>query len=106
MSDYANYTVDSEDYDKTRAAIGVETVLGCLARTGVPLGDQTVLEAGCGVGKEHLSECDAVHSRGISSAATGRRVRHQRNITRTISRRILVGRFDSSRGRTPKLPNA
>lgn len=50
MSQYANYTVASEDYDKTRAAVGVESILGCLARTGVLLGDQTVLEAGCGTG--------------------------------------------------------
>ena len=50
MSQYADYSVASEDYDKTRAAIGVDTILGSLARTGVPLGDQTVLEAGCGTG--------------------------------------------------------
>ncbi|MBC8352213.1 MAG: class I SAM-dependent methyltransferase [Planctomycetes bacterium] len=50
MSQYANYTVASEDYDKTRAAVGVESILGCLSRTGVLLDDQTVLEAGCGTG--------------------------------------------------------
>jgi SAM-dependent methyltransferase len=50
MSQYANYTVASENYDKTRASVGVDTILSCLARTGVPLGDQTVLEAGCGTG--------------------------------------------------------
>ncbi|MGZ0174373.1 MAG: class I SAM-dependent methyltransferase [Planctomycetales bacterium] len=50
MSQYANYAVASENYDETRASIGVDTILSCLARTGVPLGDQTVLEAGCGTG--------------------------------------------------------
>ena len=50
MSQYANYTVASDDYDKTRAAVGVETILISLARTGVPLGNQAVLEAGCGTG--------------------------------------------------------
>ncbi len=50
MSQFANYSVASEDYDKTRAAIGVDSILGCLARTGVLLGEQTVLEAGCGTG--------------------------------------------------------
>ncbi len=50
MSQYTNYTVASEDYDKTRAAVGVESILGCLAQSGVLLGDQTVLEAGCGTG--------------------------------------------------------
>ncbi len=50
MSQYANYAVAAEDYDKTRACIGVDTVLGCFARTDVPLKDQTVLEAGCGTG--------------------------------------------------------
>lgn len=50
MSQYANYTVASDDYDKTRAAVGVDTILSCLARTSVPLGNQIVLEAGCGTG--------------------------------------------------------
>jgi len=50
MSQYANYTLASEDYDKTRIPVGVDAILGCLARTGVPLGEQTVLEAGCGTG--------------------------------------------------------
>ena len=50
MSQYANYTVASDDYDKTRAAVGVETILNSLARTDIPLGNQTVLEAGCGTG--------------------------------------------------------
>ena len=161
MSKYANYTVASDDYDKTRAAVGVDTILACLARTAVRLGDQTVLETGCGTGnylealRPHLaclagidfsegmlaqartklsedveltcgsildmpyederfdgitcnqvihhleegpdapddpadwgaasfSECDTVLSRGISSLAPGRRVRHQRNIARPV----------------------
>ena len=50
MSQYANYTLASEDYDKTRIPVGVDTILGSLARTGVPLNEQTVLEAGCGTG--------------------------------------------------------
>jgi SAM-dependent methyltransferase len=50
MSQYANYTLASEDYDATRVPFGVDTILGCLARTGVPLNEQTVLEAGCGTG--------------------------------------------------------
>ena len=50
MSQYANYTVASEGYDKTRIPVGVDTILDCLQRTGVPLGEQTVLDAGCGTG--------------------------------------------------------
>ena len=50
MSQYANYAVASENYDKTRASVGVDTILRCLTRTNVPLGDQTLLEAGCGTG--------------------------------------------------------
>jgi ubiquinone/menaquinone biosynthesis C-methylase UbiE len=50
MSQYTNYTVASEDYDSTRIPIGVETILGCLARTSVPLREQSLLEAGCGTG--------------------------------------------------------
>jgi len=50
MSQYANYAFASEDYDKTRVPVGVGTILSCLARSGVPLNEQTVLEAGCGTG--------------------------------------------------------
>ncbi len=50
MSEYANYTLASEVYDTTRIPVGVDTILSCLARTGVPLREQTVLEAGCGTG--------------------------------------------------------
>ncbi len=50
MSQYANYTLASEDYDKTRIPVGADAILGCLARTGVPLSEQSVLEAGCGTG--------------------------------------------------------
>jgi SAM-dependent methyltransferase len=50
MSQYANYTLASEEYDVTRTPVGVETILACLTPTGVPLSEQTVLEAGCGTG--------------------------------------------------------
>ncbi len=50
MSQYANYTVASENYDTTRIPIGVDTILAYLASSGVPLGEQSVLEAGCGTG--------------------------------------------------------
>jgi len=50
MSQYANYTVASENYDTTRIPIGVNTILAYLARIGVPLSKQTVLEAGGGTG--------------------------------------------------------
>lgn len=50
MSQYTNYNVASDNYDTTRESIGVETILSYLSRNGVPLGKQTVLEAGCGTG--------------------------------------------------------
>jgi SAM-dependent methyltransferase len=50
MSQFANYKVDSSDYDTTRVPIGLEIILGCLTRIGIPLGEQALLEAGCGTG--------------------------------------------------------
>jgi len=50
MSQYANYAVASECYDTTRVTVGLEIILGCLVRTGVPLEKQDVLEAGYGTG--------------------------------------------------------
>ena len=50
MSQFAQYEVDSPNYDSTRVPIGLEVILGCLTRIGIPLGEQAVLEAGCGTG--------------------------------------------------------
>ncbi len=50
MSSYENYSEIADRFDKTRAAIGVELILGCLARSPKPLREQTILDAGCGTG--------------------------------------------------------
>ena len=50
MSQFAQYEIDSPNYDSTRVPIGLEIILGCLTRTGIPLGEQAMLEAGCGTG--------------------------------------------------------
>jgi ubiquinone/menaquinone biosynthesis C-methylase UbiE len=50
VSQYESYSTASVDYDNTRVSVGVETILGMLTRTNVPLGSQSVLEAGCGTG--------------------------------------------------------
>jgi len=50
MTDYEHYQETAVNYDRTRSAIGVEVILGCLARAGVPLSQMTVLDAGCGTG--------------------------------------------------------
>jgi SAM-dependent methyltransferase len=57
MSQFADYTHASQDYDITRIPVGVDSILGCLARTGVPLSEQTVLEAGCGTGNYLQALC-------------------------------------------------
>lgn len=49
------YARTAAHYDRTRAAVGVEIILGCLAaagggRGGLALGRQTVVDAGCGTG--------------------------------------------------------
>ena len=50
MSQFAQYEIDSPNYDTTRVPVGLEIILGCLSRIGIPLGEQAVLEAGCGTG--------------------------------------------------------
>jgi len=50
VSSYEDYTRTSAHYDETRVPVGVEIVLGCLARTDRPLGEQTIVDAGCGTG--------------------------------------------------------
>ncbi len=60
MSSYENYTVTSAHYDATRAPIGVEIILGCLARGGAPLAEQILVDAGCGTGSYSLALVDQV----------------------------------------------
>lgn len=50
MSQYVTYSHDAPYYDGTRVAIGLELILGTLAQNGVPLEEQSVLDAGCGTG--------------------------------------------------------
>lgn len=50
MSTFTPYDRISPDYDATRRPIGSEIVLGCLAGLDRPLGEVTLLDAGCGTG--------------------------------------------------------
>jgi ubiquinone/menaquinone biosynthesis C-methylase UbiE len=66
MSTYENYSETSKSYDKTRVPIGVEIILGCLARAPLPLARMKLLDAGCGTGAysravlPHVAHIDAV----------------------------------------------
>lgn len=50
MSDYENYSTTSLEYDATRIPFGVDTILRSFEQTGIPLAEQSILEAGCGTG--------------------------------------------------------
>ena len=50
MSIYEDYQTTSQNYDSTRVPVGMEIVFGCLGTSGKPLGDMTILDAGCGTG--------------------------------------------------------
>jgi len=50
MSLFENYTNTIANYDLTRQPVGLELIFGALACGSRPLGDQTVLDAGCGTG--------------------------------------------------------
>lgn len=66
MSSYENYSATSSHYDATREPIGVEIILGCLARGGRPLAEQVLVDAGCGTGSytrallAHVARVEAV----------------------------------------------
>lgn len=79
MSSYENYTVTSAHYDATRGPIGVEVILGCLARNGRPLSEQVLVDAGCGTGNysaallEHVARIEAVDmNEGMLGVARGK----------------------------------
>jgi ubiquinone/menaquinone biosynthesis C-methylase UbiE len=50
MSVFETYDETSRHYDRTRVPVGAEIILDCLGRHGKPLGEMTVLDAGCGTG--------------------------------------------------------
>jgi len=50
MSSFERYDETSQHYDLTRRAVGHEIVLGCLAGHQKPIGELTLLDAGCGTG--------------------------------------------------------
>jgi SAM-dependent methyltransferase len=60
MSSYENYTATSAHYDSTREPIGIEIILGCLARGRRPLAEQILVDAGCGTGSYSLALVDRV----------------------------------------------
>ncbi len=60
MSSYERYDETSRHFDDTRAAVGSEVILGCLARHERPLGDLAVLDAGCGTGAYSQAIVDRV----------------------------------------------
>ena len=59
--DYENYNKTSQNYDKTRIPVGIEIILGCLARAGKPLDEIVLLDAGCGTGNYARALIDHVH---------------------------------------------
>lgn len=50
VSAYENYHQTSPSYDRTRAPVGIEIIIGCLALNPRPLSSQRILDAGCGTG--------------------------------------------------------
>lgn len=60
MSCYEKYDMTSRNYDKTRVPIGLEIILGCFAKSGKPLNEMIVLDAGCGTGSYCLALSDYV----------------------------------------------
>ena len=50
MSSYENYTETAGSYDATRVPMGIDIILGGLARGSCPLGEAKLLDAGCGTG--------------------------------------------------------
>ncbi len=50
MSTYEAYDLTAAHYDQSRAAEGLQIVLGCLASAGRPLSEFELLDAGCGTG--------------------------------------------------------
>ncbi len=93
MSSYESYDETSAHYDRTRGPVGVEIIVGCLAQGRTPLGQMTLLDAGCGTGNysaallAHVARIEAVDlsagmlkvaRRKLAGAGAGNRVAFHR----------------------------
>ncbi len=108
LSTFTPYDQVSAHYDSTRIPVGTEIMLGCLAGLGQPLGEVSLLDAGCGTGAYsdallgHVGRIDAIDlSPGMlataraklgASVEAGRIAFHQGSITELP---FETGRFDA-----------
>ena len=102
MSSFEAYDETSRHYDTTRQAVGVEIVLGCLARHGERLSELRLLDAGCGTGAYaaalagRLRRIEALDfSAGMLARARAKLAAHER-----------AGRIGFYRGSITELPFA
>jgi len=60
MSHYENYSRTSAAYDRTRQAQGIEFIRRLLSHNPLPLGQQVLVDAGCGTGQYSAALIDSV----------------------------------------------
>ena len=102
MSSFETYDETSRHYDTTRQAVGVEIILGCLARHSERLNELRLLDAGCGTGAYaaalagRLGRIEALDfSEGMLARARAKLAAHER-----------AGRIGFHRGSITDLPFA
>ena len=60
MSSYEDYDETAKSYDLTRVPMGIDVILGALARAPCPLNVVSLLDAGCGTGSYSAALVDYV----------------------------------------------
>ena len=60
MSSYEDYDETAKSYDLTRVPMGIDVILGALARAPSPLNEVSLLDAGCGTGSYSAALVDYV----------------------------------------------
>ena len=68
--EYEDYDTTSGDYDNTRVPVGLPIILNFLASSSKPLGEQSILDAGCGTGTclaELHGQVGTLHGRELSA---------------------------------------
>jgi ubiquinone/menaquinone biosynthesis C-methylase UbiE len=100
MSPYEAYDKISQNYDETRVPVGIEILLGCLAKSDKPIHQTTLLDAGCGTGSysqelvNHVKRIEAVDTSDGMIRMASRKLKRHRN----------EGRISFSRARLDALP--
>ena len=90
-TEYETYSKTAENYDRTRAAFGLEIILGCLASVCKQIKELDVIDAGCGTGNYAKALTDLVGTMYCFDASTEMLAKAKEKLAKNHNVRFEVG---------------